>query len=234
MFGDQLIINQNKSIMKNFKQILGISLLLVAGLCVIAADHIDAPAVAGSTSDITDYYAFQGENPDNIVFAANVQGLLGPDQTAEAEFDENVMIEFNIDTDGDAVEDYVIQAIRKNKKMYVVGPFKPSQTGLTSTVDANVGKNANFVKITSYGSTPSISTTKDGMSLFAGPRDDPFFFDFARYSQIIAGEAPGFDPETASDTFAGTNVLSIVVEVPKAMIGGSGSVNTWVESKRKQ
>ena len=220
--------------MKNFKQLLGIGLLLVAGLCVIAADHIDAPAVAGGTSDITDFYAFQGENPDNIVFAANVQGLLGPDQTASAQFDEDVMIEFNIDNDGDAVEDYVIQAIRKNNKMYFVGPFEPSQTGLTSTVSPNVGKDANFVKITSYGSAPSIKTTKEGMSLFAGPRDDPFFFDFARYSQIIAGEASGFDPETASDTFAGTNVLSVVIEVPKAMVGGSGTLNTWVESKRKQ
>lgn len=220
--------------MKNFKQILGISTILVAGLIVIAADHIDAPAVAGGTSDITDYYAFQAENPENIVLVANVQGLLGPDQTADAAFDEDVLIEFNIDNNGDAVEDYVIQAIRKNKKMYVVGPFKPSQTGLVSTVNANAGKDANFVKITEYGSKASIATTKDGMSIFAGPRDDPFFFDFARYSQIIAGDATGFDPETASDTFAGTNVLSVVIELPKDMLGGSGTLNTWVESKRKQ
>jgi len=37
-----------------------------------------------------------------------------------------------------------------------------------------------------------------------------------------------------SDTFAGTNVMSIVVEVPKQLIGGSGTINTWVEAKTKQ
>jgi len=71
------------------------------------------------------------------------------------------------------------------------------------------------------------------MSFFAGPRDDPFFMDFAQYGAIIGGMATSFN-ETGSDTFAGTNVMSVVVEVPKAMIGGSGTINTWVESKRKQ
>jgi hypothetical protein len=71
--------------------------------------------------------------------------------------------------------------------------------------------------------------------------------DFVRYTQIVtpgdddgdgmeegaflpAGTGEGF----ASDTFAGTNVLSIVVELPKSMVGNGDSVNLWVESKRKQ
>ena len=90
-----------------------------------------------------------------------------------------------------------------------------------------------FVKVTSYGSNAIISNSKDGMKFFAGPRDDPFFFDFAQYSQIIAGSATSFN-DPGSDTFAGTNVLSIVVEVPKAMLGDTGIINTWVESKRRQ
>jgi hypothetical protein len=219
--------------MKNFKQILGISTLLVAGLCVIAADHIDAPAVAGGTSDVTDFYAFQGENTDNVVFVANVQGLLSPSATTTASFDENIMIEFNIDTDGDAVEDLVIQAVPKNKKMFFIGPFKPSQTGLVSTVDPqNFGVSSN-VSITPFGSNAIIETSDNGMKYFAGPRDDPFFFDFAQFSAILLGNATSFN-NPGSDTFAGSNVMSVVVEVPKAMLGGSGSVNTWVETKRKQ
>lgn len=219
--------------MKKTKMILGIGILTIAGFFLVAADHIDAPAVQGGSSDITDFYAFQGQNTDNIVFVANVQGLLSPSATTNATFDENVMIEFNIDTTGDNIEDLVIQAIPKNKKMYFLGPVVPGQTGLLSTFESNRGKDVSFVKITSYGSNANISNSKEGLTFFAGPRDDPFFFDFAQYSQIIAGNATSFN-NPGSDTFAGTNVLSIVVEVPKTMLGDSENINTWVESKRRQ
>lgn len=218
--------------MKKSKNILGTGLLLVGGLFLISADHIDAPAVAGGTSDITDFYAFQGENQDNLVLVANVQGLLSPAATSEASFDESVMIEFNIDTNGDFIEDLVIQAVPRNGKMYIIGPVAPMQRGLSSTLTADSAKDVTSVKITNYGEEAIISS-KNGITAFAGPRDDPFFFDFAQYSSIIAGEASGFN-NPGSDTFAGTNVMSVVVEVPKSMIGGSGTINTWVESKRKQ
>ena len=218
--------------MKKAKHILGTGLLLVAGLFLIAADHIDAPAVQGGTSDITDFYSFQGEDTNNLVFVANVQGLLSPGATAEASFDESVMIEFNIDNNGDFIEDLVIQAVPRNGKMYILGPVEPMQTGLTSTLTADDAMDFNSVDITAYGENAEINS-KNGISVFAGPRDDPFFMDFAQYSAIIAGEASGFN-NPGSDTFAGTNVMSVVVEVPKSMIGGSGTINTWVESKRKQ
>jgi hypothetical protein len=46
--------------------------------------------------------------------------LLSPNATAAA-FNENVMIEINIDNTGDNVEDLVIQAIKKDDKMYFFG-----------------------------------------------------------------------------------------------------------------
>ena len=226
--------------MKKMKIILGIGALAVAGFFMVAADHIDAPAVSGGTSDITDYYAFQGQDTDNVVFVANVQGLLSPTASASASFDENVIVEFNIDTNADAVEDLVIQAVARDGKMYFFGPVAPSTTGLNSTI--LTGSPAGEVDITAYGSTANVGTNA-GMSFFAGPRDDPFFMDFTRFVQILTpGDDDGDGMEEtaflpageATDTFAGTNVMSIVVEVPKAMVGGSGSINTWVESKRKQ
>lgn len=203
-------------------------LLLVAA--VIAADHIDAPAVAGGTGDITDFYAFQGEDTDNIVFVANVQGLLSPSATEMATFDENVLIEFNIDTNGDNVEDLVIQAIPRDGQMYFFGPFAPSTTGLDSTINTDGIQTA--VEITPYGSNAIVVENSAGMKYFAGPRDDPFFMDFARYTEIIGGTATGFN-NPGSDTFAGSNVMSVVVEVPKTRIGTSGTINTWVEAKSK-
>jgi len=216
--------------MKNLKKVLGIGIIAIAGfLVVVAADHIDAPAVQGGTSDITDFYAFQGQNTNNMVFVANTQGLLSPAATSNASFSEDVLIEINIDNTGDFVEDLVIQAIPRDGKMYFFGPVAPSQTGLNSAIatTTNIG---GVVDITT-GSNAVVSTN-GGMSFFAGPRDDPFFFDFAQYSQIIAGMSPSFN-NPGSDTFAGTNVLSVVVEVPKSLIGGSGTINTWVESKTK-
>ena len=218
--------------MKKGKHILGIGFLLAVGLILISADHIDAPAVQGGTSDITDFYAFQGENMDNMVFVANVQGLLSPSETAGAAFDESVMIEINIDNNGDFIEDLVIQAVPRNGKMYILGPVAPKETGLSSTLTAESAKDVTSVNITAYGEQ-AVTSSKKGITAFAGPRDDPFFFDFAQFSAIIAGEADGFN-DPGNDTFAGTNVMSVVVEVPKSMIGGSGTINTWVESKRKQ
>ena len=216
--------------MKNNKLILGIAALALVGFFMISADHIDAPAVQGGSSDITDFYAFQGENTNNMVFVANVQGLLSPSATATATFDENVLIEFNIDTTGDNVEDFVIQAIPRDGKMYFFGPTVPTATGLNSAIETMATQSV--VDITNYGSSANVATNA-GMSFFAGPRDDPFFFDFAQYSAIIGGTATSFNNH-GSDTFAGSNVMSVVVEVPKSMIGASGTINTWVESKRKQ
>ncbi|PWI30455.1 molecular chaperone DnaK [Flavobacteriaceae bacterium LYZ1037] len=216
--------------MKKMKVLLGIGAIAVAGFFMVAADHIDAPAVQGGTSDITDFYAFQGQNTNNVVFVANVQGLLSPSATADASFDENVMIEFNIDTTGDNVEDLVIQAIPRDGKMYFFGPTTPGSVGLNSSVETSAPQS--MVEVTPYGSN-AIVKESNGLKIFAGPRDDPFFMDFAQYGEILAGNATGFN-NPGSDTFAGTNVMSIVVEVPKVMLGGSGTVNTWVESKRKQ
>lgn len=206
-------------------------MVAIAGFIGIAADHIDAPAVQGGSSDITDFYAFQGANTGNLVLVANVQGLLSPSATGNAAFDENTLVEFNIDTDGDNIEDLVIQATARDGKMYFFGPTAPTQSGTTSTILTNASAQGS-VDITPYG-TDAIVASNAGMSFFAGPRDDPFFFDFAQYSAIIGGTASSFN-NPGSDTFAGSNVLSIVVEVPKAMVGGSGTINTWVESKRKQ
>ncbi len=216
--------------MNKFQKVLAIGVVAAAALFVIAADHIDAPAVQGGNSDITDFYAFQGQDENNLVFVANLQGLLSPSTTASAMFDENVLIEFNIDNTGDNVEDLVIQAIPRDGKMYFFGPVAPSQTGLNSMVMTTASANG-MVDITAYGASANIETSA-GMTFFAGPRDDPFFFDFAQYSAIIGETATGFN-SPGTDTFAGTNVLSVVVEVPKSMIGGSGTINTWVESKRK-
>ena len=216
--------------MKKMKNVIGLSLVAIAGLIFMAADHADAPAVTGNASDITDVYAFQGQDTNNLVLVVNTQGLLSPTATAAATFNENVMVEINIDNTGDNVEDLVIQAVKRGNKMYFFGPVAPGTTGTTSTV--KTGAMAGNVDISQYGSAPVIGTA-NGMKFFAGPRDDPFFFDLGQFKAILAGTATGFNT-SGTDTFAGTNVLSTIVEVPKSLLGNSATINVWAETKKKQ
>ncbi|MDW3652880.1 MAG: DUF4331 family protein [Bacteroidia bacterium] len=216
--------------MKNWKINLQASSLIALVFLLIAADHIDAPAVSGGSADITDFYAFQGENTENLVFVANLQGLMSPTESAAASFDEGVLVEFNIDTNADAVEDLVIQAIPRDGKMYFFGPEAPTSPGTSSSILTSASQYV--VDISSYGQE-AIIATEAGVSVFAGPRDDPFFMDFAQYGEVISGNAAGFN-DPGADSFAGTNVMSIAIEVPKSQVGGSGTINTWVESKRLQ
>lgn len=216
--------------MKKTKMILGLSLVAISGLILVAADHVDAPSVTGNAADITDVYTFQGQEANNLVFAVNTQGLLSPNATSAASFNENVMIEINIDNTGDNVEDLVIQAVKKGDKMYFFGPYAPTTTGTSSTIKTAAASGS--VDISKYGAT-AITSTQNGMKFFAGPRDDPFFFDLGQFQAILGGTASGFK-NPGTDTFAGTNVLSVVVEVPKVMLGTASSLNVWAETKKKQ
>ena len=216
--------------MKKTKIVLGLSLVAISGLVFMAADHADAPAVTGNANDITDVYAFQGQDTNNMVFVINTQGLLTPGASATAMFNENTLIELNIDTNADNVEDLVIQAIRKNDNMYFFGPVAPGTTGVTSTIKTTAA--AGNVEITKYGSTPIIGTS-NGMKFFAGLRDDPFFFDLNQFKKILAGTATGFS-SPGTDSFAGTNVLATIIEVPKSLLGASATINVWAETKQKQ
>jgi hypothetical protein len=218
--------------MKQKKLILIVLVVFAAttGGFLLASDHIDAPAVKTKTTDITDLYVFNGADDKNLVFVANTQGLLSPASTAAAAFDPNTLIQLNIDNNGDNVEDLVIQAIYADGKMNFYGPVAPSITGTRSKLEGAVSAS---VDITSYGAgSPVIATSSSGMKVFAGPRDDPFFFDLNQYHAILAGTATGFN-NPGSDAFAGTNVLSVVVEVPKSALNSTGKINVWLTTKKK-
>ena len=220
----------------------------VGAAVLIAADHVDSPSVAMTTSDIADFYAFEGANPANTVFAVTMQGpLTSGSSTQDAQFAENVMVQINIDNTGDFVADLVIQAARRGNQMYFFGPTAPSSTGLTNSISSSAERNS--VEISTTGN--SVLGDGNGMRFFAGPRRDPFFFDFNRFNEVASGAvAPvGFLPSgQASDFFDDKNVLALVVEVPNSMLGTApahvgGAVgvtglpnayNCWVTTMQKQ
>jgi hypothetical protein len=225
--------------MKKIKIFAVLGIILAAPV-FIAADHIDAPGVAGSTADIADFYAFEPTTgSDNTVFIVDVQSNVLPDLTYGT-FDEDVLVEINIDLDGDLVEDQVIQAIARDGKMYFFGPFSPSTTGLDSQINTNAALGS-----VDISSTNAITTkTNNGVSLFAGPRQDAFYFDFVRFNQVLApspSDNSGFNVP-GTDTFANANTLSIALEIPNSLLGTPTATNViglpvykaWVTTNRKQ
>jgi hypothetical protein len=207
-----------------------VALATTIGGFLLASDHIDAPAVKNQTTDITDLFVFNGADTNNLVFVANTQGLLAPASTGAAAFDPNTLIQVNIDNNGDNVEDLVIQAIYAGGKMNFYGPVVPTVPGLKSQLEGAITAS---VSVTPYSaSSPITATGTNGIMVFAGPRDDPFFFDLNQYHAILAGKATGFN-NPGSDSFAGTNVMSVVVEVPKSLLKSTGKINVWLTTKKK-
>lgn len=183
-----------------------------------AADHRDSTALENdAAADIADVFTFRSPtDPNNVVLAMTVPGLIPP---AESRFfDPNVLYQFKIDTDGDAVEDLVVQAFAtgsgSDQTIHFRGPARPQQTGATNTVLE--GEDAATVAFSARGELEV--GEGNGLRVFAGLRDDPFFFDLGRFNEIVAGNETSFrDPGV--DTFAGTNALALVVELPRAMLG---------------
>jgi hypothetical protein len=224
--------------MKRKILISGLVAIVLATGIIYAADHLDAPAVTGpggtsSANDITDVYVFQSPSDNSkMVFVMNVEGLMSPATTATAKLNNDQLIEFNIDNNGDNVEDLVIQAKIQDGKFRVYGPVAPTMKGLNSVVETGGPMLEGTVTAYANSANPSIATSTTGIKAFVGPRDDPFFFDLTRYKEIIAGTQTSFR-SPGVDAFAGTNVMSIVVEVPKSMLGSAATINVWGESKSK-
>lgn len=211
---------------------------IVAPIAIVgksqASDHADTPElVANPGADLTDLYIFPSpQNANNVVFVMNVRPLIKPGEGGSASFDPNVLYQFKLDNTGDAVEDLVIQAkftgTGANQTVAISGPVRPSRRGTTSVLE------------TPYGVTGRLNETfspTNGMKVFAGAREDSFFFDLEQFFKILPDRAtpltgqPVEDPNRPRETTfrapgeavdffsnGGFNVLSIVVEVPKSMI----------------
>lgn len=206
------------------------ALLAAAGLATWlgAADHRDSAVLTDNPArDIADVYVFQSpSDAGNLVLAMTVSGFIPPAEAATAAFDPGVLYQWKIDTGADAVEDLVIQAFATgtpgNQVMHFTGPAAPAVTGATSRL-LNGGE-LYSVRV-SNGAAPAV-TSRQGIRVFAGVRDDPFFFDLVRFNAIVAGQETAFR-NPGVDTFAGFNVLALVIEFPKALLGTTGTIGVW-------
>ena len=224
------------------------------------SDHADSPAVlARPGADLTDVYVFPAPRNDaNVVLAVDVHPLIAPGMGGTTYFDPGVMYQFKIDNTGDHVEDLVMQFSASapsngSQTITLYGPGKPNQTGTSSTWIAKTGSFTYNDK----------SASVNGMKVFAGPREDPFFFDLAQFFKIVpdrnfGNHGPGKTvPPPSASSFRGFaagsgcdtspaqdflsankfNVLSLVVELPRTMLapagGAPGKISVWASASVK-
>ncbi len=189
-----------------------------APLLVGAADHLDSPnAKANHALDITDIYAFDGDNSDKTVLVVDVNPLAGV--VSGTDFATDAEYRFNIDTNGDAVAD--------DDYSFTFGPNAPGpKQSLT------LAKNGTTILTGKTGN----ANNGGGAKVFAGVKDDPFFFDLAGFLRWRDPDGDGAYTYTGStnldlgDFFKGTNVSAIVLEIPDSWLGSSA--NFWATTVR--
>lgn len=228
---------------------------------VQGSDHADTVEnVNRPGADISDVFMFPNpSDASRICLVMDVRPLIPAGGAGAISFDPNVLYQFKIDNSSplDFQEDLVIQAkfgaAGPNQTVSISGPATPLEIGTA---------NRQLTPFATTGAKGVTFSPTAGMNVFAGARKDPFFFDLDRF--LIMGAArsatdpqailpdrgvpanladPPADPNAAQvttfrnpgvDFLANFNVLSIVVELPKARVartvGGApqlGKIGLW-------
>ena len=195
-----------------------------APLLTSAADHLDAPALKNETDhplDLTDIYAFDAANSDKTVLVMNVNPLAGV--VSGTKFASMGSYRFNLSRGSSPDADLNDGADR----VYKVRFSAPNDHGKQKL---RLYRNGDLIASGWTGSTIWID---GGGRIWAGLRDDPFFFDLAGYNQLRDStytDASGLTDTPGDDFFAGTNISSIILEVPDSWIGARA--NYWATTKR--
>lgn len=225
-----------------FRAALSLAILTGAS-SALAADHIDGPATTGDpTADITDVYSWV-EGSD-VVMILNVTPLA----TNTSKFSDKV--QYVLHTESSAAFGM------PSTKTDVICTFDVAQK-----IQCWVGT-ADYVT-GDASATTGLASASGNFKVFAGLRDDPFFFNLDGFKDAVItveGAAAGltFDPagcpavdgptsaalvgmlsHTAlgtmppKDFFAGLNVLSIVISAKKSLLNAGGPIMSVWASTNK-
>jgi hypothetical protein len=208
----------------------------------IASSHREAPLIAEDPSaDNTDLYAFRSpDEPNSVTIIAN--WIPGEDPAAGPNyftFSPNAKYKLNIDRNGDARADLVYEfrfgrtagaaflgntvqswSVWRNRKLFARGKTPPNNIGPRST--------ANYPGLVSKS-----VVTKDGVSIFAGQRDDAFFGDIGSIFDLLAFRKGTGNVGGGKDFFAGYAVHAVALQIPIAQLGAKNStIGVWASTER--
>ncbi len=224
--------------------ILGLSLLLgaIAPNLLQASDHDDGETdTKGRNLNLTDLYAFREseQNPnaskEDLVLIMNTN----PRSVARQQyyFSTKARYEFYVSR----VENNNAPATGRADvilRFEFSPPNKSQEQTLTFTAlrDGKVFQSKTMTTPLVKGKNPQVKEITLGgskMSVFAGLREDPFFFDVEQFFRVRAGalgigNAVGFRPPNAAVDFAtGYNVNAIALRIPRKFLQGNTQATTF-------
>jgi hypothetical protein len=220
-----------------------IAVLLLAGhRSINAADHLDSPSVAGGPCDIADLYSWMSPDAGRVVMAMT---------TPAAALSNQCQYVFHVGSAsafGEQLTNTMVVCQYDAEITCWVGEPGETQGG------------AYQAKVS--GATGD-TIEGEGIKLYAGSREDPFFFNLQGFStavETVRGAAGGLTPNEygcpnvdaatsaalveqlstdgaggpAADSFAAKNVTAVIVELDKTLVNSGGPVLAiWASTRQR-
>lgn len=216
-----------------------------------ASDHDDGDIdVRSRALSLTDLYVFReiDQNPsaraDDLIFVMNTN----PRSVAriqyffsnEAQYEFRISRAANNEATPTAMPDLTLRFTfsppegsprRQRMTMTLI-----ERGGRTITANRTTNNRPIVTTPLATANSPVVNQVNVGgstVSVFAGLREDPFYFDVEQFFRVRAGllgrgPAVGFrPPETAVDFATGYNVNAIVVRVPRRLLQGNTNATTF-------
>jgi Domain of unknown function (DUF4331) len=234
----------------NWKKCLilsGISIGIILGATslpryLMASDHDDGEVdTKGRNLNLTDLYAFRekDQNPSaadgDLVLVMNTN----PRSVARQQyyFSTNARYEFKLTRVADKEATPTGQ-----EDITLRFEFAPPTDRNQQQIKFTVIKDGKETSVTNLRTTPlnsekpivnQLTTNGSKLAVFAGLREDPFFFDVEQFFRVRAGalgtgQAVGFRPPNQALDFAkGYNVNAIAVRVPQQFLQGATGSNVY-------
>ena len=209
----------------------------------VASSHREAPLISEDPSaDNTDLYAFR--SPDKASTVTIVSNWIpGEDPAAGPNyytFSPTAKYKINIDRTGDARPDIVYEfrfgrtagpaflgntvqswSMWRNKKLFARGKTPPNNIGPRATPN--------------YSSLVAKSIVrKNGISIFAGQRDDAFYGDIGAIFDLVGFRKGTGNAGGGKDFFAGYGVHAIALQIPISELRAANStIGVWSSTERQ-
>jgi Domain of unknown function (DUF4331) len=221
------------------------AIIVIAPRFVTASDHDDGEtSTKGRNVNLTDLYVFRekDQNPSakdgDLVFVMNTN----PRSVARQQyyFSQNARYEFHItrvvnkDESPTGKEDVIMRFEFDKPEANAQQTFQLTAFNAGRKIGRSLGKTTALAA--NPQTAPVVNNLQVGnhqVQVFAGLREDPFFFDVEQFFRVRAGAAGigpavGFKtPDRAVDFAKGYNVNTIVVRIPKALLKSNSSTDVF-------